>query len=243
MTRIGRWRPCTTSRPFAFSSPRLPASAKSWFGASMSIPPAVVPAAGAVGTPDPPSLRGLTPVARLCPAVGGGVVRRFGIHPRASDAARDGAAGGALDPLPERSAGLEIVHQELGGRKGILAMRCGRHHQPDVLAWRDPPIAMDHGDAQEGPAALGRLDVARDLGLRHAGIVLERERRDRLAVLVAAADAGEGDDRANVIAPARERGGLGGGVERLLLQADRHITGSENAWARRCSAHVERHAL
>src|SRR5262249_51827172 len=81
------------------------------------------PAAGAVGTPDPPSLRGLTPAARLCPAVGGSVVGRFGIHPRASDAARDFAAGGLLDPLPERGAGLEIVHQELGGRKGILPMR------------------------------------------------------------------------------------------------------------------------
>src|SRR5215510_8641699 len=33
----------TRSRPFCFSSSRPPASAKSWFGASMSIPPAVVP--------------------------------------------------------------------------------------------------------------------------------------------------------------------------------------------------------
>src|SRR5437870_13626500 len=41
MTRIGRWAPCTTSRPLIFSSLRLPASANSLLGASMSIPPIV----------------------------------------------------------------------------------------------------------------------------------------------------------------------------------------------------------
>src|SRR5882724_2832644 len=41
MTRIGRWPPCTTSRPLIFSSSRLPASANSLLGASMSIPPIV----------------------------------------------------------------------------------------------------------------------------------------------------------------------------------------------------------
>src|SRR5262245_28295733 len=46
MTRIGRWPPCTTSLPFALSSSRLPASANSLLGASMSIPHAVVAAAG-----------------------------------------------------------------------------------------------------------------------------------------------------------------------------------------------------
>src|SRR5262249_60381529 len=51
MTRIGRWPPCTTSRPFAFSSSRLPASANSLFGASMSRPHAVVSFGGAVVAP------------------------------------------------------------------------------------------------------------------------------------------------------------------------------------------------
>jgi hypothetical protein len=39
--------PGTTSRPFAFNSSRLPASANSWFGASMSTPP-VIDSFGAV---------------------------------------------------------------------------------------------------------------------------------------------------------------------------------------------------
>src|SRR5215472_6346708 len=41
MTRIGRWSPCTTSRPLSFSCSRLPACANSLLGASMSIPPIV----------------------------------------------------------------------------------------------------------------------------------------------------------------------------------------------------------
>src|SRR5215831_20619899 len=41
MTRIGRWPPCTTSRPLSFSCSRLPACANSLLGASMSIPPIV----------------------------------------------------------------------------------------------------------------------------------------------------------------------------------------------------------
>src|SRR5215475_11478699 len=56
MTRIGRWRPCTTSRPFAVSSSRLPASANSLFGASMSMPPRA-PLEGRCGCPDPPQHR------------------------------------------------------------------------------------------------------------------------------------------------------------------------------------------
>src|SRR5262245_56214277 len=87
---------------------------------------------------------------------------------------------------------------------------------------------MDHGDTTQRPAALSRLDVAADLGLGHAGIVLEREACNRLAVLVTAANPGESDNRADIGAPARERARLGGGVDRLLLQANRrgHITRS-----------------
>src|SRR5262252_1899200 len=91
-------------------------------------------------------------------------------------------------------------------------------------------MAMNYGDATQRPATLSRLDVASDLGLRHARIVLEREAGDRLAVLVAAADAGEGDHCADIGASMRERARLGRGVERLLLQTDGcgHITRSSS---------------
>ena len=59
-----------------------------------------------------------------------------------------------------------------------------------------------------------------DLGLGHAGIVLEGERRDRRASLRPAADAGEGDDRADVGAPGRGPSRFRRGVEVLALQAN-----------------------
>src|SRR5262245_23978684 len=121
---------------------------------------------------------------------------------------------------------------------------------------------MNHGDATQRPAALGGFDVAADLGLDHAGIVLEREAGNGLAVLVPAADAGERDDRADIGPSARERTRLGGGVERLLLQTDgcahgtRHhppVIGGKNAisrapaiaasartWARSIAARITR---
>ena len=57
---------------------------------------------------------------------------------------------------------------------------------------------MDDGDAEQRPAPLGRLHVTRDLGLGHSRIMLERHGDERRARLVAAADAGEGDDGADI---------------------------------------------
>jgi hypothetical protein len=64
-----------------------------------------------------------------------------------------------------------------------------------------------------------------NLVFRHAGVVLEVERRDRLAVFIAAADAGEGDDRADVLAGARQQFRFGRRVEWFALTADRHRHG------------------
>jgi hypothetical protein len=49
--------------------------------------------------------------------------------------------------------------------------------------------------------------------------MFERERGDRRARFVAAANAGEGNQRADVGPPAGELFCLGGGIERLALQA------------------------
>src|SRR5262249_39858881 len=53
--------------------------------------------------------------------------------------------------------------------------------------------------------------------------MFERQGDDRLTVLGAAADAGEGDDGADVGTAARERRGLRGGIEILLLQTHGHL--------------------
>jgi hypothetical protein len=99
-------------------------------------------------------------------------------------------------------------------------MRRRRRHHHDVLAGHDAAVAVDHRHADERPAFARLGDVPLDLRLGHAGIMLERQRGDRLAVLVAAADAGEGDDGADVGTPVRQLRRLGGEVERFALDAD-----------------------
>src|SRR6185369_17505664 len=128
--------------------------------------------------------------ARRPPAPGRRVVGRFRVHP--------GRATGLVDLLPERRAGLEEVHEELGRRESRLPMRGGGDHQHDVLARGNAAMPMDDGDAHQRPAFAGLGDVPFDLRFRHARIMLEREGGDRLAMLSSAADAGEGDDRADI---------------------------------------------
>src|SRR6266487_180982 len=133
-----------------------------------------------------------------------------------------GAAARALLALPERRAGFEIIHQELGGREGLLAARGRGRDQHDVVSWLEPPVAMDDGDAEQRPAALGLGDMPGNLRLRHLRIMLERDRRDRLARLGAAAHAREGDQRADVGALLEHRRRFGRDIEVLGLQTNLH---------------------
>src|SRR6266700_3148435 len=133
-----------------------------------------------------------------------------------------GAAARALLALPERRAGFEIIHQELGGREGLLAARGRGRDQHDVVSWLEPPVAMDDGDAEQRPAALGFGDMPGNLRLRHLRIMLERDRRDRLARLGAAAHAREGDQRADVGATIAQRRCLRRNVEIFGLQTSVH---------------------
>ena len=81
-------------------------------------------------------------------------------------------------------------------------------------------VSVHDGDAEQRPALLGCFDVARDFGLGHSGIVLERHGRERRPRLIATADAGEGHDGPDVRAPARELCRLGRGVEWFALKTD-----------------------
>ena len=82
------------------------------------------------------------------------------------------------------------------------------------------PVPVHDGDSEQRPALLGCFDVARDFGLGHSGIVLERHGDERRTRFIATADAGEGDDRADVRAAAREFCRLDRGIEGLALQTD-----------------------
>ena len=114
----------------------------------------------------------------------------------------------------------------LSGLSGLGRLECrlavlrGSQHQHDVLAGHEPADAMDHRDAVERPARGGLVGMAPDLFLGHAGIMLERERGDLRAVLVAAADAGKAHDRTDVGAVPGQHRDLAGDVEIVLLDTD-----------------------
>jgi hypothetical protein len=78
---------------------------------------------------------------------------------------------------------------------------------------------MNNGYAQQWPTVDSLCNVSFDLGFCHPGIVLERERGDRLAALGSPADSGKCHYRADIIPAARELRRFRGGVERLALQA------------------------
>jgi hypothetical protein len=101
-------------------------------------------------------------------------------------------------------------------------MRRCRDHQDDIFARLQAPIAMDHAHAEQWPTALRRLDMACDLRLGHFRIMLEGQRGDRLAGLIAATDACERDDRADVAASACQPGDFAADIEVLALQTNAH---------------------
>ena len=79
------------------------------------------------------------------------------------------------------------------------------------------PIAVDRGEPGQRPALDRFVGDPGDLGLGHAGIVLELQRGQPAGLV--AAEAGEGHDGADVGAPRRQPRDLGAGVEILGLDA------------------------
>ena len=122
--------------------------------------------------------------------------------------------------LPERRVGLEVVHQEFRGLEGRLPVRRSGHDQHDVLAWYDAAEAMNDGQALQRPARQRLIGVAADFRFRHARVVLERQRGDRFAIVVATADAAEGDDRADIGTALAQRGDFLRDVEIGFLDAN-----------------------
>ena len=78
---------------------------------------------------------GVLSLVGLGDGVRGGLVLILGGNPCA-------AVGGELF-LPERCAGFQIVHQELGRREGISPVRRGGRHHHDLVLRPQPSVAMD----------------------------------------------------------------------------------------------------
>jgi len=129
--------------------------------------------------------------------------------------------------LPERRAGLEVIHQEFGRFKRRLPVLRGRQHQHDIFAGRDAADTMNHGQAHQRPARHRGLGMPGDFSLRHAGIMFERQRGDGSVVLAVAANAGKTDDGTDILAPVRQRRDLMCDVEIGLLNPDGHGCGHD----------------
>jgi hypothetical protein len=140
------------------------------------------------------------------------IIGLLGIHP--------GFSASALDLLPERRAGLEIVHEELRGREGVLAMGRRGDDKDYFVPWAQTTEAMNHAHTSQRPSLFGFLHMAGHLSLRHFWVVLERHGKKRRASLLSPANPGEGDDRADIGAPARKPGHLARCIERLALQTN-----------------------
>src|SRR6185312_893441 len=151
-------------------------------------------------------------IVTLAPALGRSIVGGLRIHPVCRIR--------GLDLFPERRARLQVVHQKFRRGESSRAMRRGGDHQNDRLARRETAVAMDDRDAHQRPARERLADMPLDFRFRHAGVVFERERRDGLAFLRAATDAGELHEGADIAAPTRQLRRFCCGIEQLTLQAD-----------------------
>ena len=100
--------------------------------------------------------------------------------------------------LPERGARLKVIHQERGGSQRRLAMGGGGYHEHDVLARPDAPEAMNDREPLQRPARHRVLGMPPDFRFRHARVMFQRQRRDRVIALAAAADAGKAHHRADI---------------------------------------------
>src|SRR5262249_6850290 len=138
--------------------------------------------------------------APLGPALGRGIVNRFGIDPR--------GALRSLDFLPERRPGLEIIHQKFGGREGIAAMGGSRDDKDDVVTRQKATMTMNNGGPKQRPSRLSLGYMAGDLRLGHTGIVFEHHGGDRRPSLVPPADSRESYDGADIGASLREQRGF-----------------------------------
>src|SRR5260221_14455322 len=85
--------------------------------------------------------------ALLFPALRGRVVA----FPRL-DPAR---AFGRVLALPERRAGLQVIHDEFASGESIAAVRARHADQHDAIAGLERADAMDHEGVDEVPARMG----------------------------------------------------------------------------------------
>src|SRR5260370_769048 len=150
-------------------------------------------------------------------------------------------AGGRLLELPERRLGLQPVDQEFAGLEGGLAMRRADRDQHDAVARLQSSVAMHDQRRLERPAAAGLGFDLLQRFLGHAGIMLEREGDEPLAMQALAHvhlahQAHEHRQPADALVALRQTVELGAGSEIGFLDAHGHgqppVKGGKNATSR-----------
>src|SRR5262245_36964342 len=163
---------------------------------------------------------------RELPALGGPLIARTRFDPA-------GPPLGIDFFFPERGAGFEVVHQELSGAEGRLAVPRGGDDQPDVVAGFEGTHAMHDQTCLQRPARAGFRLHPLELTFGHAGVVLERHAGDDLALVVGTHTTRKADDGTNVGALARQCGDLGTDLEvgglYAYAQGQPPVTGGKKA--------------
>src|SRR5439155_25977130 len=91
--------------------------------------------------------------------------------------------------LPERRAGLEVVHDEFAGREGLAAMGAGDHYEHDLIGGFQLADAVNHEHFHHVPAGFRFGDDLFERLLGHAGIVLQRHLHHHITVVDVTAQA------------------------------------------------------
>src|SRR5262245_5555670 len=135
--------------------------------------------------------------------------------------------------FPERCARLEVVHQELRGAEGSLAMLRGGDDQHDVVAGLEGTHAMQDKTCLMRPTRVVLRILPLQYNFGHAGVVLERHAGDGLALVVSAHASRKADDGTDVGAPGRQPCDLGSDLEvgglYAYAQAQPPVTGGKKA--------------
>src|SRR3990167_798201 len=106
-------------------------------------------------------------------------------------------AVGGVFLLPERRAGFQVIHDEVAGIEGCLAVGTGGADKDDWLAWLQATDAVDDLDSQQRPALRSLLgNLAKGL-IGHAGEVFEKHAADFAPLVEVTHIADKADHRAN----------------------------------------------
>src|SRR5262249_28892369 len=138
----------------------------------------------------------------------------------------------ALDPLPlpDRDDRLQLVDEPAAGRERLAAMSRRDRDRDARLPDRDPPDAVDHGDAPERPAARRLCGERAHLPPPHARERPVPEAHDMAAGVLVPRRAEERDDRA--------RGGIAHRAKQAV-EHDRRASDAEHGL--RASADGRKH--